>query len=69
MPAFGPNIVGLGKILARARKLNKAMNEEQSARSNANTLRQTARAENPTQEAFDRRRAATLARLSRGFGF
>lgn len=72
MALTGVSIAGLGKALARAKRINKAMNEEQNARRNAETLRQTAQeaaAPDPSQADFDKRRRRILSSLARGRGF
>jgi hypothetical protein len=69
MALTGVSIGGLSKALALAKRLNKAANEEQNARRNADMLRvqaQEAAAPDPSQSDFDKRRRSIIRALARG---
>lgn len=68
MALTGVSIATLGKALARAKRINKAVNEEQNARRNADMLRasaQEAAAPDPSQADFDKKRRRILSAIGR----
>jgi hypothetical protein len=68
MALTGVSIATLGKALALAKRINKAANEEQDARRNADMLRvaaQEAAAPDPSQSDFDKKRRRILSAIGR----